>query len=55
MANYSADEIRNVVLVGHAGAGKTSLAEAILHKTGITNRLGSVDDKYSNLDCADEE
>ncbi len=55
MANYSAEEIRNVVLVGHAGAGKTSLAEAILHKTGITNRLGSVDEKSSTLDCDEEE
>ena len=47
--------IRNVVLIGHAGSGKTSLAEAILHKTGATNRLGSVDDKTSICDYYDEE
>ena len=50
MANYSADDIRNIVLLGHAGSGKTTLAEAILHKAGVTNRLGSVDDKSSILD-----
>ncbi|MBN1846778.1 MAG: elongation factor G [Sedimentisphaerales bacterium] len=55
MANYTSADIRNIVLLGHAGAGKTSLAEAILHKTGITNRLGSVDDKTSILDADEEE
>lgn len=48
-------DIRNVVLLGHGGSGKTSLAEAILHKTGATNRLGSVDDKTSICDYYDEE
>ncbi len=48
-------DFRNIVLVGHGGAGKTSLAEAILHKTGATNRLGSVDDKMSVCDYFDEE
>ena len=53
MANI--DKIRNIVLLGHGGSGKTSLAEAILHKTGKTNRLGSVDDKTSISDYLDEE
>ena len=48
-------DIRNIVLLGHGGSGKTSLAEAILHKTGATNRLGSVDDKTSTCDFYDEE
>jgi len=48
-------EIRNIVLLGHAGTGKTSLAEAILHKTGQTNRLGSVDEKTSVCDFYEEE
>ena len=48
-------DIRNVVLLGHGSSGKTSLAEAILHKTGATNRLGSVDDKTSTCDYYDEE
>lgn len=53
MANT--DDIRNIVLLGHGGSGKTSLAEAMLHKTGATNRLGSVDDKTSICDYYDEE
>jgi elongation factor G len=51
----SISDIRNIVLLGHGGSGKTSLAEAILHKTGATNRLGSVDDKTSICDYYDEE
>ena len=48
-------DIRNIVLLGHGGSGKTSLAEAMLHTTGATNRLGSVDDKTSICDYYDEE
>jgi len=49
------DNIRNIVLLGHAGSGKTTLAESILHKTGASNRLGSVDEKTSICDYYDEE
>jgi elongation factor G len=49
------NDIRNIVLLGHGGCGKTSLAEAILHKTGATNRLGSVDEKTTICDYYDEE
>jgi elongation factor G len=55
MANYTTADIRNIALVGHSGAGKTSLADAVLHATGATNRLGSVPDKTSYLDFMDEE
>ena len=55
MANYKIEDIRNIVLLGHAGAGKTTLAEAMLHTSGATNRLGSVDDKSSIFDSDDEE
>jgi len=48
-------DIRNIVLLGHGGAGKTSLAEAILHKTGAINRLGSVDEANTVCDYYDEE
>lgn len=55
MASYSISEIRNVTLVGHQSCGKTSLADAILHVTGTTNRLGDVNNKTSHLDFLDEE
>jgi elongation factor G len=48
-------DIRNIVLLGHGGSGKTSLAEAMLHTSGATSRLGSVDDKTSICDYYDEE
>lgn len=55
MTSYTTKDIRNIVLIGHSSAGKTSLAESMLHKAGVTTRLGSVDDKTSILDCDAEE
>ena len=54
MTVHAVSEIRNVALLGHAGAGKTTLGEAILLKAGVTNRLGSVTDGTSVLDSDDE-
>ncbi len=51
----STDRIRNVVLVGHNGTGKTSLAEALLYRAGVINRLGSVDDGSTVCDHDPEE
>lgn len=47
-------DYRNIALVGHSGAGKTSLAEAMLFKAGVTTRLCKVDDGSSTLDFDDE-
>lgn len=55
MKQYSPKDIRNVALIGHGGAGKTSLAEALLHRAKATPRLGSVMDGSSNLDYLPEE
>ncbi|MFN2186782.1 MAG: elongation factor G [Anaerolineae bacterium] len=55
MKIYKSDNLRNVVLLGHGGAGKTSLAEAMLFRTGAVNRLGRVDDGTSVSDWDDEE
>ena len=44
MKQYTAKDIRNIALVGHAGSGKTSLAEAAFYLTGQADRLGRVAD-----------
>ena len=53
--SYTTDKIRNIVLLGHSGSGKTSLAEAMLHQSGGTNRLGRVEDGNTISDYDDEE
>ncbi|HEY7523379.1 MAG TPA: elongation factor G [Candidatus Limnocylindrales bacterium] len=57
MTTKSADlaHVRSVVLAGHAGAGKTTLAEHILHRAGAVGRLGRVDDGTAHLDHEPEE
>jgi elongation factor G len=47
--------LRSIVLAGHAGAGKTSLAEQLLFRTGAISRLGRVDDGTASLDFEPEE
>src|SRR5687767_14222348 len=55
MKEYTTEFLRNVALVSHGGAGKTMLAEAFLHATGATTRLGKVEDGTAISDYDDEE
>ena len=52
---YTTDKIRNVVLLGHGGAGKTSLAEAMAYLAGLTSRMGKVADGNTVSDYGKEE
>ncbi len=52
---YTTDKIRNVVLLGHAGSGKTSLVEAMAYLAGMTNRMGTVADGNTISDYDKEE
>lgn len=49
------ESLRNIALVAHSGAGKTSLAEAMLYDGGITKRLGRVEDGNTAMDFEPEE
>lgn len=55
MKIYDAQNIRNIVLAGHASKGKTSLAEALLSAAGATERLGKVEDGTAVMDYDAEE
>lgn len=55
MKVYPSEKIRNVALVGHSGAGKTTLAEAILFRAGALSRLGKVEDGSTVTDFDPEE
>jgi len=55
MKQYGLENIRNVVLLSHSGAGKTSLTEAVLFTAGMTTRLGKVDDGTTTSDCDPDE
>lgn len=55
MAAPATEHVRNIVLVGQDGAGKTSLAEAMLHVSGRTPRMGTTHDGKSYLDYDEEE
>ena len=55
MKVYRTDEIRNVVLLGHGGSGKTSLTEAMLYVSGAANRMGKISEANTVSDFDKEE
>jgi len=55
MKEYTTESIRNIALVSHGSGGKTMLAEAFLHLTGATTRLGKIEDGTTVSDYEEEE
>lgn len=55
MKSYRVEELRNVSLVAHSGAGKTSLTEAMLYNAGVINRLGTIEEGNTVSDYDAEE
>jgi len=55
MSNIDTSRIRSIALVGHGGAGKTSIGDAVARTTGLNTRLGSVPEGTSILDFEPEE
>ncbi|MGH2734207.1 MAG: elongation factor G [Actinomycetota bacterium] len=55
MKSYPTENIRNIVLVGHGGAGKTSLAEGMLFRSGATTRIGKINEGNTVTDFDEEE
>ena len=52
MKEYTGDKIRNVAIVGHGGAGTTSLTEALLYRSGAISRMCKVEDGQTTTDLS---
>ena len=50
MPNFPTDHVKNIVLLGHAGSGKTTLAECMLFEAGLITKRGSVEEKNTVAD-----
>ena len=55
MKVYETQDIRNVVFLGHGSTGKTTLVESMIHTTGITNRMGKIEDGNTKSDYLEDE
>ncbi len=55
MKDYLASDVRNVVVLGHSGSGKSAICEAMLYQTKVVNRLGKAGDGSSEIDYDPEE
>ena len=50
MTSFDTSHVKNIVLLGHAGTGKTTLAECMLFEAGLLNRRGTVEEKNTTAD-----
>ena len=50
MPEFDTSHVKNIVLLGHAGSGKTTLAECMLYEAGIINRKGNISEKNTTGD-----
>ena len=50
MTNFDTSHVRNIVLLGHAGSGKTTFAETMLYEAGLTTRRGTIEEKNTVSD-----